>query len=193
MKYNELTNEAKEKARDEYRNAEGNFEWWDGVYEIVKETATSFGLRIDDIYWSGFWSQGDGASFKGVLDFKETDEADLPKAIQPIYARLKEMHAMLRLALQEDLWVRVTQSGRHVHEMSMDVEGGYWEEDDNDEDREGLVVFDFYDEILELMRDYARWIYDALESEYEYLNSDECVEETLLANEYDFDEEGNWV
>lgn len=191
MKYNALSPEAQEKARAEYREGGMEYDWWDYEYERFKEVGASFGLRLDDIYWSGFWSQGGGASFKGVLDFKETDPTQLPKDIQPIYARLKEMHAMLRLALEEDLWVRITQSGREVHEYSTDVNGAYWS--DEDEDGEITVEFDWYDEILELMRDFARWMYSCLEAQYEYLNSDECVEESILDNDYDFDEEGNWL
>ena len=175
MKYNELSHEAQEKARNECKNNLTSYEWWDDEYSWFKEVGESFGLRIDDIYWSGFWSQGDGASFKGMLAFKETDPTQLPEDIRPIYTRLKEMHAMLRLALEEDLWVQITQSGREVHEYSMDVDGAYWKEDDNDADRENVIVFDFYEEILELMRDYARWMYSCLESQY------------------DFDEEGNWL
>lgn len=34
-------------------------------------------------------------------------------------------------------------------------------------------------------------LYEQLEKDYEYLESDECVRETLIANEYYFDEEGN--
>ena len=33
-------------------------------------------------------------------------------------------------------------------------------------------------------------LYKALEEEYEYLNSDEVVDETIRVNEYDFDECG---
>jgi hypothetical protein len=29
--------------------------------------------------------------------------------------------------------------------------------------------------------------------QWDYLNSDECVEESILDNDYDFDEEGNWL
>ena len=41
------------------------------------------------------------------------------------------------------------------------------------------------------MRDFAQWIYDSLEKEYEYQMSDEFVTENIEANEYEFDEEGN--
>jgi hypothetical protein len=43
------------------------------------------------------------------------------------------------------------------------------------------------------MRDFADWIYRQLESEYDYANSDESVDENILCNEYEFDENGKLV
>ena len=52
-------------------------------------------------------------------------------------------------------------------------------------------IGDAEDEITQLMRDFAYWIYAALESEYDYQTSDEAVEEAIRANEYEFDENGD--
>ena len=40
------------------------------------------------------------------------------------------------------------------------------------------------------MRDFAQWIYDGLEAEYEYRQSDEVIDEAMIANEYEFTEDG---
>lgn len=40
------------------------------------------------------------------------------------------------------------------------------------------------------MRAFADWIYRQLETEYDYQNSDEQVDESIIANEYEFTEEG---
>ena len=37
---------------------------------------------------------------------------------------------------------------------------------------------------------FARWYYRQLENEYEYLNSDESVDDLIRANEYTFTESG---
>jgi hypothetical protein len=34
------------------------------------------------------------------------------------------------------------------------------------------------------------WLYLTLEKEYEYLTSEETIKESLIANEYDFTEDG---
>ena len=49
------------------------------------------------------------------------------------------------------------------------------------------------DEVQTLLRDFADWIYARLEEEYEYRTSDEQVEESIRANEYEFDEDGDMV
>ena len=45
-------------------------------------------------------------------------------------------------------------------------------------------------EIEQLFKDLADWYYAKLENEYEYQNSDECIRETIISNEYDFLESG---
>ena len=44
--------------------------------------------------------------------------------------------------------------------------------------------------VTEALRDLARWLYRQLEREYEYLTSDEAVDETIAANDYTFTETG---
>ena len=44
--------------------------------------------------------------------------------------------------------------------------------------------------VIEALRDLARWLYRQLEREYDYLSSDEAVDETIIANEYTFTEAG---
>jgi hypothetical protein len=40
--------------------------------------------------------------------------------------------------------------------------------------------------VIEALRDLARWLYRQLEREYEYLSSDEIVDESIIANDYTF-------
>ena len=45
--------------------------WWsDDVEERIRNEAEAIGIKDFDFSWSGFWSQGDGLSFTGSLDFK---------------------------------------------------------------------------------------------------------------------------
>ena len=44
--------------------------------------------------------------------------------------------------------------------------------------------------VIEALRDLARWLYRQLEREYDYLSSDEVVDEAIIANGYTFTEAG---
>tara|TARA_B100001093_G_scaffold76509_1_gene67338 strand:- start:4142 stop:4804 length:663 start_codon:yes stop_codon:yes gene_type:complete len=45
--------------------------WWsDDVEERIRNEAKSLGINNFDFSWSGFWSQGDGLSFTGQINFK---------------------------------------------------------------------------------------------------------------------------
>jgi hypothetical protein len=46
------------------------------------------------------------------------------------------------------------------------------------------------DDLIEALRDLANWLYRALEREYEFLTSDEIVDENISANDYTFTAEG---
>jgi hypothetical protein len=46
------------------------------------------------------------------------------------------------------------------------------------------------DDILDEMRDFARWIYRRLRDEYEYTLSDEAIDAEIEVNEREFTEDG---
>lgn len=59
----QLNDEAKERARDWYRNGGLDYEWWDSIEDEWKQELEELGFNEPDIAFSGFSSQGDGASF----------------------------------------------------------------------------------------------------------------------------------
>jgi len=86
--YDELSDDAKEKARDWYRGGAFDFEWWfDAVYD-AKQIGALMGIDIDEVYFSGFWSQGDGACFTGEYRYKKGSVA----AIKKEFPTDKELH-----------------------------------------------------------------------------------------------------
>lgn len=61
----QLSDEAKENARSWYREDGLNYDWWEYVIDEWKEELKGMGFDNVDISFSGFSSQGDGASFTG--------------------------------------------------------------------------------------------------------------------------------
>ena len=52
------------------------------------------------------------------------------------------------------------------------------------------MTVDAEDTVIEALRDLARWLYRQLEREYDYLSSDEAIDETIVANAYTFTKSG---
>jgi|TARA_R110000823_G_C15951164_1_gene501762 hypothetical protein len=67
--FDELDETIQEQIISEYiQNLPG---WWsDDIEERIKHEAEAIGIKNFEFGWSGFWSQGDGLSFTGDLDFK---------------------------------------------------------------------------------------------------------------------------
>lgn len=140
-----------------------DWQWWDASFDGFKQAAATMGIDIGDIRFSGFWSQGDGASFTGSYAYVKGAAA----AIRREYPTETELHriadALQRVQRSQfyQLSATVTQSGRYVHEMTMSVDVDRTDGVDAD-------LRDAVDTVTGAMRDLARWIYRALESEYEY-------------------------
>lgn len=195
FKFPELSDAAKEKAREWYRNGAWDYDWWDSVYADADTIAGLMGITMDrkgkhspTIYFSGFWSQGDGACFEGTYCYKKGSV----KAIKDYAPRDEELHR-IATGLQDlqrrnfyALSASMKQHGHYNHSGCMTVSVS------DDRHTYRWVDASAEDELTQYMRDFADWIYGQLEKEYEWLTSDEQVDEAIIANEYEFDAEGNF-
>jgi len=196
--YDELTDDAKEKARQWYRtHFDFSFEQ-EAIIEDAKEIAALMGLNIDKVYYSGlmglnidkvyysgFWSQGDGASFTGHYKYRKgalkavKDYAPLDKELHRIAQELQNIQSKYFYKISCD----ITQSGNYQHENTMRFDFRLnWEY--------LYTTMAFEADISEALRDFARWIYNTLKNAYETQTEDEEVEESIRANEYEFTENG---
>lgn len=183
--FDELSGDAKENARDRYRGGNMGHDWWGFVYYDAKEIGKLMGIKIDEIYFSCFSSQGDGACFVGSYSY----EKGAAKAIRDYAPQDVELHRIadqLQAVQRQNFYqlaATCTHSGHYCHSgcMSVDVS------DSRDRYRD---IGGAEDDITPLMRDFADWIYNQLETEYDYQNSDDTVDENIRANEYEFYENG---
>lgn len=200
-KFEELSDRAKERARDWWRGCENSDFDTDFLYEDFQRMADILGITFDSkpvklmgggtrydptIYWSGFSSQGDGACFEGSYRYakgavkaitKETGGTD--KELIRIAQALQDAQAKAFYSLRATM----KQRGHYMHSgcMTVDVE------DTRDSWRDVAQE----DDIVQAMRDFADWIYQQLEKEYWWRMADAQVDEAIEANEYTFDEDGN--
>ncbi len=190
-KFDELPEEAKENAIEKYREDNLDYyDWWDCVYEDAKEIGKLMGIEIDNIYFRGFWSQGDGACFEGSFSY-ETGCFKNVKAYAPLDKELHRIAKRWSIVQRPSFYQlngNVKQSGHYSHEYCTDIKV-YGDGD--------LCTFyvdtDTEDAVAEVLRDFMRWIYKQLHAQYDYLQSDECITETIECNDYTFDEYGNII
>jgi hypothetical protein len=218
FQYAELSDKAKERARDWWREASAGDNFFaEFATDDFRETLKALGFDIqrtgrylapndpragDTIQWSGFWSQGDGASFSGTWRASDCDPAALladRPGVWPVESGGHECPSNVELhrIAGEILackaagltFVRLAQSGRYSHEMTMSIDDAEWREDAPGVD-DADVTAPMQGRFLDAARDLARAFYKALEAEYDYQNSDEQIAETIIANEYEFTAEG---
>ena len=193
--WHKLPDHAKSQILDDHRywNVDDH-EWWDSVYELFTEDMKAIGIEVDKMYFSGFWSQGDGACFEGgvcnwPLFLKSLGYTN------PLFIDHFDKHATFD----------VRHRGFYYHEncTSFSMEFNLPEEFDEED---FLQVYGYGEELrdaaliaalslpensgdalkaqfTEAFKDHMRDLYCRLEEEYEYLTSDEVVLESLEAND----------
>jgi len=185
--FDELSDTAKEKARQWWCEGGLDYPWWGFTEEDARHVATLMGLEVEEFLFRGFWSQGDGASFTGRYSYAR-GSVKAVKDYAPQDTRLHKIAEALRAVQATNFYglsanvTRGHNSNHYCHENTMDIvaetRAGDWASDDAQA------------AVSEALKDFARWYYRQLETEYEYLNSDEVVDDTIRANEYTFTEAG---
>jgi len=197
----ELSNAAKDKARSWYRELGPHDDWWGAVYDDFERICEILGVRLKTTpvrlmgggtrqkpcnWFSGFWSQGDGACWEGYWAHAKgaarhiRDYAPQDVTLHSIADRLQAIQRRNFYQLSAE----TSHHGRYSHEycMSVDVtrDSPTWQAPT--EDAEEIVT--------EALRDLARWLYRQLEAEFAHLTSDEEIEEGIIVNEYTFTDAG---
>lgn len=185
--FEELNSEARKKAIESLQHVNVKHDFWhDNAIDDAKQIGALMGIDIDEVHFSGFWSQGDGACFTGTYAYKKGSV----KAVKEYAPRCEEVHSIAeRLSsIQKDnfykLEATIKHSGHYYHEYCTDIDV---RKDDN-YPSDAVII-----EVADCLRDYMRWIYRQLEQEYDYQTSDEAIIDTIEANEYEFTEEGKQI
>jgi hypothetical protein len=192
--FDELSPTAKEHAVNHFAETLWD-DWHECIYEDWKERLESEGFRRPKIQFSGFWSQGDGASFAAYFSFVgEAAEKWLTDSDKELLTA-KRVEWKMDGHDPGDLIIEgeIDRSGHYSHHMTMGVAthifGFHDRESPSEEFASGFAEYVF-DDILEHARDLAQEIYQDLEKEYEYLISEEHVAEMSSANDLRYNEDG---
>jgi hypothetical protein len=200
FEFDELSDAAKEKARDWYRGLRDSSDL-DMVVEDFAQCAEIIGVEVRQrpfrtmggetrtepaVRW-GLYTQGSGAAFEGNYRYAKGSVAAIRSHTGNSDAELIRIAEALQ-AIQKRNGYKVearmtdgTDSNFYPHSGTMDVEvfkGGAMA------DRETEA------EVTQLMRDLADWLYRRIEAEDMYQSEDEQVDESIRANDYTFTEDG---
>lgn len=217
FKFDELSDTAKERAREWYREASAQDEWWEFIYDDAAKMAEILGIELRQkrietvggdiryepaIYFGDMYSQGGGACFEGSYAYAKgcarKIRREAPAEFKDRHGKTQHSKGNAMLAGIADGLVELQK--RHAYKLTATVKhsGHYMHENcteidveyDGDSYSEHPISQEDEKKLAELLREFMRWIYKQLVAEYEYQNSDEVVDDNITANEYDFDEDG---
>lgn len=179
-KFGELSDKAKDKARQTLIEHVTMFDWWDFVYQEWTEKLENLGFDNVDIRFSGFWSQGDGASFTADMDLeKYIKSCKLGNKYRKLLNEVKDGNCSMAIKFH---W------GNYCHSNTMMLDS------DVNFDNPGVVDSYFYELGQLVLTDAKMWadnIYRDLEKEYWALTSDEALATESDEGEIYFTERGS--
>jgi hypothetical protein len=191
-----VSSKRKEKLIEQHRYINVDYGSWyrDVEYEFTQDMK-EIGIQVYRCYFSGFWSQGDGACFDGQINnlMVYLDKHHPDKF--PMIRKLREYDYMVTAGCEHEgsyyheyctrFWVNhslFTDVMPCPTEFHLSVAEAF------DAQLEGEVE-EFDTAVTEVFRGYMRELYGRLEEEYTYLTSDEAVWDAIEANELDEDDE----
>jgi hypothetical protein len=173
LQFNELSEAQQNKVIDNFReDMHHDFDnLVEDIYENFKILLDCIGFEDVEINYTGFSSQGDGASFTGTYRYTKYN-SDIIKAIKAANVEYilddTDIYNMLSVIESKEESTAVYRMGHYYHECSIYC-------DDNN--------------VQELARALSILIYKELESQYDYLHTDEYINESINCNEYEFDKD----
>ena len=171
----ELSDDAQERALNAFRDINVEYDWWtDGAYDTIRTAGKLLGLEIGDIHFDTYLYCVFDASYEYVCG--------AAKAIQAEFPRATDLHDVARKL--QDL------QKRHFYSLSCAVTEG--------RSMNQYSCFRFgedyeCEDLGDIIDDFAHWARILLRNEYEWLTSDEAIQEAIEANGYEFTEEGKLV
>ncbi len=213
--FEELSPEAQENALEKYININIDYTGWeDGVTERFKEEMSEIGIDDIKISFSGFQSQGDGASFTSedidtrklfnavgirsnnalIMEVYNEKTKEENKDFFDLLDTLEVIGQLERNRIKpEEIGVTIERTdSRYVHYNTVRAKVEILEEPDEWEEPRGFTE-ELESKVTEYIRELCKDLYRNLENKYDHLTSDESIKETLMDNDYRFNEEGKII
>lgn len=183
----EFTRE-QEELIEKYRDINIDRNWWVDTEEEWVGRLAEKGIDAEDFAFTGFYSQGDGASFCGFIDIEKFLKA---------HNMEDEYRVVVFFARRRDLVFQISRMSNrhhaHEHTVGLSVSDHTYNDFDPDDVRYSVhevmaqeyvnLSSDFEEKVMDICRSLMREYYAELRAEYESLCSDEAVWDTIVAND----------
>jgi hypothetical protein len=182
--FDELSDEAKEKAIEWYREQKNQFDdyMFDCVLDDWKEKLVDMGFLDPKIYFSGFSCQGDGACFEASCYLPDLIKEFDTKKYRHLIPFINE--GRITCSIETNSYGN-HYSHQRTRYISLDYPFWY-----DAYPKASSLCEELKEELEGLRYELSCKIYNQLEEEYYYQMSDECIIEDIKANEYEFLENG---
>ncbi len=177
----ELTGTARETALNTLAQWNTDDNWWEFIEDDTRRLGALFGLTVAELQFSGFSSQGDGASITGSYRYVKggltaiQKEAPTDETLHAIVSDLTRIQRLRGYRLTAEI---VRTSHHYSHENTVTATAY-----DSRGDEHVAAVSEA---VTDVLRRFMRWVYRMLETEYEYRTSEAALLEFAEANEYRF-------
>lgn len=170
MKYNELTDEQKQKAISRMRDINVDHDWYESCYDTIVEGGKLLGFDIKVKGFSLDYGRGDYIELSGTYRYKP----GCIEATKDWPALRLIAHGLVRVQCEHfyKLEASLNPSRYRPKGTSFTVYKNGHEYDDS--------------ALGTVLRDFEEWAFRLLYEEYEWMTSDEAIIEAIEANEYEF-------
>lgn len=188
--FDELNKKAQEKAIENNRYINVDFEEWyrNLLCDFIENTKNNYGIEIEEknIAFSGFSSQGDGASFT-------SNDIDIKKLLKALNITFKS--EVLKKLFCDNVSIGIRRINTHYsHKYTVSCYCDYTELTyTRIDDYLYNKSQELEEKLTALKNKLCNTLYDELENEYEFLTSDSIIEDCLISNEYEFYSDGTMI
>lgn len=192
-----ISDAQRERLIDKYRdiNVDDGY-WYEYIFDEYKETLGETGFSTRGMCYTGFWNQGDGASFCGEITSLKLfmDKQDMATDYPMLYKIAVQCfegnnyHTGYHISL-----LRNGHGYSHANTVDLHADVNMFPGDEDDDfltavhsawnEKLEQEVPEFEKAAQEILRDYMKNLYRDLEKEYNYQTSDEAVWESIEAND----------
>lgn len=195
----ELNETARQRALNEMGDINVSFDWYEYVYDDFQAIVKTLGINLttNHIHFSGFYSQGDGSAFKADVNLPQLldavkheswrDYAPKLDLLLPVYEADKRIVKLIR-SEHIDITPQIFQpTSSYYVRAELNNRLPY---NDHRYDHIEAELKNMENWLQQVADKLNRYLYKALQDDYEYHTSEKAVIEAIEANEYYFTADG---